>query len=118
MFLRKFQIMELKNKYNDPVIYLTENGCAYPDKIEEDGRIYDHKRIEYHKKYLSAANKAIKNGANIKGYMAWTLFDNFEWALGYEKRFGLIHIDFDTLKRTPKNSYYFYKELISNNGFE
>ena len=109
------QIMELKNKYDNPVIYLTENGCSYSDKIEIDGKIKDDKRINFYKKYLIAVNKAIKHGANIKGYMAWSLLDNFEWALGYDKRFGLVHVDFNTLKRTPKNSFYFYKKLINNN---
>ena len=111
------QIMELKNKYNNPNIYLTENGCAYSDKIEKDGSINDVKRIDYLKKYLSAVKKSIDHGAKIKGYMAWSLLDNFEWALGFEKRFGLIHVDFKSLKRTPKNSYYFYKEIIEKNGF-
>ncbi len=111
------QIIELKNKYNNPNIYLTENGCAYPDKIEKNGKINDTKRIEYFKKYLRAVKKAIDKGAKIKGYMAWSLIDNFEWSLGFEKRFGLIHVDFNSLKRTPKNSYYFYKNLIENNGF-
>ena len=110
------QIMELKNKYDNPVIYLTENGCAYPDIIE-DGKINDFKRIEFYKKYLSAVKKSIDDGADVRGYMTWTLMDNFEWALGFEKRFGLIHVDFETLKRTPKESYYFYENLIKNNGF-
>ncbi len=110
------QIMELKEMYNNPIIYLTENGCAYPDKIE-NGKINDSKRIEFYKKYLLAVKKSIDDGADVRGYMTWTLMDNFEWALGFEKRFGLIHVDFDTLKRTPKESYYFYKDLIKNNGF-
>ena len=110
------QIMELKNNYDNPIIYLTENGCAYPDKIE-NGKINDNKRIEFYKKYLSAVKKSIDDGADVRGYMTWTLMDNFEWALGFEKRFGLIHVDFNTLKRTPKDSYYFYRDLIKNNGF-
>ena len=110
------QIMEVKNNYNDPVIYLTENGCAYPDIIE-NGKINDFKRVEFYKKYLSAVKKSIDHGANVRGYMTWTLMDNFEWALGFEKRFGLIHVDFESLKRTPKESYYFYQNLIMNNGF-
>ncbi len=110
------QIMELKNDYDNPVIYLTENGCAYPDIIE-NGKINDFKRIDFYKKYLSAVKKAIDDGADVRGYMTWTLMDNFEWALGYEKRFGLIHVDFNTLKRTPKESYFFYKSLIENSGF-
>ena len=110
------QIMELKNEYNNPIIYLTENGCSYPDKIE-NGKVNDFKRIEFYKKYLAAVKKAINNGADVRGYTAWSLIDNFEWALGFEKRFGLIHVDFKTLKRTPKESYYFYSEVIKNNGF-
>ena len=110
------QIMDLKNNYGDPDIYLTENGCAYPDKIENDGRIKDNDRIDYFKKYLQAVKKAIDDGAKIKSYFAWSFMDNFEWALGFEKRFGIVHVDFKTLKRTPKDSYYFFKKLIENNS--
>ena len=109
------QIMELKNNYGNPDIYLTENGCAYPDKIV-NGEVRDKDRIDYFKKYLGAVKKAIDSGAKVKSYFAWSFLDNFEWALGYEKRFGIVHINFKTLKRTPKNSYYFYKNLIENNS--
>ena len=110
------QIMELKNHYGDPEIYLTENGCAYPDEINSNGEIIDDKRIEYYQKYLSAVKKAIDQGAKVRGYFTWTFMDNFEWALGFEKRFGLVHIDFKSLKRTPKKSFYFYKKLIDFNS--
>ena len=110
------QIMDLKNNYGNPNIYLTENGCAYPDKVEMDGKINDDDRIDYYKKYLGAVKKSIDDGANVKSYFAWTFMDNFEWALGFEKRFGIVHVDFKTLKRTPKKSYYFFKKLIEKNS--
>ena len=109
------QIMELKTHYGNPDIYLTENGCAYPDKIDANGEVQDTDRINYFRKYLSAVKRAIDNGAKVKSYFAWSFLDNFEWALGYEKRFGIVYVDFKTLKRTPKNSYYFFKKLIENN---
>ncbi len=110
------QIMDLKNNYGNPNIYLTENGAAYPDKIDENGEINDIDRIDYFKKYLDAVHKAINDGAKVKSYFAWTFMDNFEWALGFEKRFGIVHVDFKTLKRTPKKSYFFFKDLVENNS--
>tara|TARA_Y100000590_G_C15386342_1_gene888377 strand:- start:425 stop:835 length:411 start_codon:yes stop_codon:yes gene_type:complete len=110
------QIMELKNFYHDPEIFLTENGCAYLDEIDTNGHIIDNERMEYYQKYLSAVKKAIDEGAKVKGYFAWSFMDNFEWALGFEKRFGLVHIDFKSLQRTPKMSYFFYKKLIESNS--
>ena len=110
------QIMDLKNNYGDPDIYLTENGCAYPDKIDKNGEVQDLDRIDYFQKYLGAVKKAIDHGAKVKSYFAWTFMDNFEWALGFEKRFGIVHVDFKTLKRTPKKSYYFFQKLIKNNS--
>ena len=110
------QIMDLKNNYGNPDIYLTENGAAYPDLIEKNGEINDSDRIDYFKKYLSAVKKSIDDGAKVKSYFAWTFMDNFEWALGFEKRFGIVHVDFKTLKRTPKRSYYFFKKLVEENS--
>ena len=110
------QIMDLKNNYGDPDIYLTENGCAYPDKIDKNGEVQDLDRIDYFQKYLGAVKKAIDHGAKVKSYFAWTFMDNFEWALGFEKRFGIVHVDFKSLKRTPKKSYYFFQKLIKNNS--
>ena len=105
-----------QSKYKNPEIHLTENGCAYPDKINKYGKIQDKKRIEYMKKYLNAVKKSIKDGAKVKSYFAWSFMDNFEWALGYEKRFGLVYVDFKSLKRIPKESYYFFKKIIKNNS--
>ena len=74
------------------------------------------KRINFLKKYLNKVYKAIKNGAKIKSYFVWSFLDNFEWSLGYNKRFGIVHVDFQTLERTPKKSYYFFGELIKKNS--
>ena len=110
------QIMELKNRYNNPNIHLTENGCSFSDNVNNNGKILDVKRINFLKKYLKAVHKAIKKGAKIKSYFVWSFLDNFEWALGYGKRFGIVHVDFKTLKRIPKKSYYFFGELIKKNS--
>ena len=100
---------------NLPPLYITENGCAYDDpKIE--GRISDPRRIEYLDLHLRAVRDAIDAGVDIRGYFEWSLMDNFEWALGYDKRFGIVHIDFETLERTPRESAYWYRDVIAANG--
>ena len=106
------QLMELKNDYGNPDIYVTENGAAFPDTLTDEG-VDDPKRIDYYRRYLAAANRALDEGANLKGYFAWTLLDNFEWAEGYTKRFGLVRVDFKTQKRTPKRSFEWFQEVIS-----
>lgn len=98
-------------------IYITENGAAFND-IVEDGRIRDEKRINYLKEHIKQAYRAIKDGVDLKGYYIWTLIDNFEWAFGYSKRFGIVYVDYDTQKRILKDSAYFYKKVIEENGLE
>ncbi len=98
-----------------PPIYITENGCAYDDPVV-DGRCADPRRIEYLDLHLRAVKDAIDEGVDVRGYYQWSLMDNFEWALGYDKRFGLVHVDFDTLERTPKDSAHWYREVIKRNG--
>ena len=93
-------------------IFITENGAAFNDKLV-DGKVEDEERIEYFKLYLSAMLKAKNEGINITGYMAWTLMDNFEWAEGYNVRFGLIYNDFKTQVRTVKQSGYWWKEFLT-----
>ncbi|MEM7320107.1 MAG: family 1 glycosylhydrolase, partial [Pseudomonadota bacterium] len=88
----------------DLPIYVTENGMANADRIT-DGRIDDAERIAYVDAHLAQVRRAISQGVPVKGYFLWSLLDNYEWALGYEKRFGLVHVDFDTMVRTPKDSY-------------
>ncbi|CAH0120587.1 Beta-glucosidase [Paenibacillus sp. CECT 9249] len=100
----------IRNEYGGIPIYITENGACYDD-VKAEGGIRDAKRIDYIKKHLIQLNRAIESGVNVKGYMLWSLMDNFEWAWGYSKRFGLVHVDFRTLERTKKDSYYWYKKI-------
>jgi len=97
-------------------LYVTENGCYYDDVLTPDGRVHDIKRIEYFQKHLAACMNVIKKGVPLKGYYVWSLMDNFEWAYGYSNRFGIIHIDFKTQKRTPKDSAYFFRDMIAGYG--
>jgi beta-glucosidase len=99
-----------------PDLYITENGCAYGDGPGSDGAVHDPKRIDYLQTHLKAISNAIAQGSPVKGYYQWSLMDNFEWALGYEKRFGIVHVDFETQKRTIKDSGYWYRDQIKNNG--
>lgn len=106
----------ISDRYGNPPLYITENGCALDDTLE-NGEVKDTVRKEFIESYLAAGHKAIENGVNLKGYFVWSFMDNFEWALGYSKRFGIHFVDYKTLKRTPKNSALWYKETIKNNGF-
>jgi beta-glucosidase len=101
----------LYERYQTPII-ITENGLASMDWICEDGKIHDAMRIDYLSRYLRQLERACQEGVDVRGYFSWSMLDNFEWAEGYEKRFGLVHVDFDTLKRTPKDSFYWYKDFI------
>ena len=100
---------------NLPPVYITENGCAYDDPVI-DGRCADPRRIDYLDLHLRAVRDAIAEGVDIRGYYQWSLLDNFEWAFGYDKRFGIVHVDFDTLERTPRDSAYWYADVIRRNG--
>lgn len=97
-------------------IYITENGYARKDEVEGDGRIHDRERIHYVRKHLAVCADLVKQGLNLKGYYAWSFADNFEWAFGYSKRFGIVHVDFTTQKRTPKDSAYFFRDAIAGYG--
>lgn len=100
-------------EYTDIPLLVAENGSAWPDTVAEDGGVHDTQRIEYLKQHLEVVRRANEKGLNVMGYFAWSLMDNFEWAEGYGPRFGLIHVDYTTLKRTPKDSYYVYRDLIA-----
>ena len=105
------------NTYSNlPPIYITENGAAYDDGISEDGEIHDDRRILYLNDHLIAILSAMKRGADIRGYMQWSMMDNFEWAVGYAKRFGIVHVDYQTQKRTIKDSGHWYRKTIEENG--
>jgi beta-glucosidase len=98
------------------VIEITESGCAYNDVPDAKGVIADGRRIEYHRQYLAAVARAISDGADVRGYHAWTVIDNFEWAEGFSQRFGLAFVDFKTQKRTIKNSGRWYAKVAAQNA--
>jgi beta-glucosidase len=106
----------VKEKYGDIPLYITENGAAFYDPPTADGEVQDPLRVDYLRAHLRAAREAIDHGVDLRGYFAWSLFDNLEWSLGFAKRFGIVHVDFETLKRTPKASARFYSEVIRTNG--
>ena len=109
-------LLWIKQRYGDIPQYITENGAALADPPVVEGRVRDNARIDYLNTHLRAAHAAIKAGVDLRGYMVWSLFDNLEWSLGYSKRFGIVHVDLETLKRTPKDSALFYSEVIASNG--
>jgi len=92
---------------------VTENGAAFADVRTHDGRIHDDGRRAYLAAYVAAMDGAIARGVPVRGYFVWSLLDNFEWALGYSKRFGLVYVDYPTLERVPKDSFFWYRDLIS-----
>ena len=112
----KGEVLYIKDEYGNPDLYITENGCAMPDQPDENGFVADWDRINYLKSHLHALHEAIQEGANLKGYFAWSIFDNFEWERGYEQCFGLVRVDYETQKRIPKQSAYWYQNVIANNS--
>ena len=105
----------IAERYDNPPIFITENGCAFDDILVE-GAVHDEERLAFFQGYLSAIHEAIEQGVNLKGYFIWSLMDNFEWASGYSKKFGITYIDENSLKRIPKNSALWYKNVIANNA--
>jgi beta-glucosidase len=96
-----------------PPIVITESGCSFGDGPDAEGVVDDQRRIDYHEAHLNAVATAIQRGVDIRGYYAWSLMDNFEWAEGFKQRFGLVHVDYETLQRTPKKSFAWYRDLIA-----
>ena len=106
-----------KRTYGDLPVYITENGAAFPDPPHaEGGAVRDPLRVDYLRGHLRAVLDAIDRGVDVRGYMLWSLLDNMEWSLGYAKRFGIVHVDYDTLARTPKDSARFYARVVASNG--
>jgi beta-glucosidase len=97
-------------------IMVTENGAAFPDVVTAQGRVVDTDRIDYLRTHIAAVHQAIENGAPVTGYYVWSLLDNFEWAWGYSKRFGIVHVDYATQVRTLKDSAHFYADVIRRNA--
>jgi len=102
--------------YRFPAYFVAENGAAYPDRMEPDGTVRDEKRIAYLRDHILQVHRAIAAGVPLRGYFVWSLLDNFEWAHGYGKRFGIVYVDFPTQKRIPKKSARFYARVIAKNG--
>jgi beta-glucosidase len=107
----------IRKRYGDIAQYVTENGAAFYDPpAASGGRVADPLRIDYYRSHLRAVHAAIQQGVDVRGYFAWSLLDNLEWSLGYSKRFGLVHVNFETLERTPKDSARFYADVIATQG--
>ncbi len=111
-------LKKLVKEYGDIKIIITENGAAFNDLINRYGSIEDNRRIDFLHRHISQVHKSIQEGINIKGYYIWSLMDNFEWTYGYSQRFGLVYIDYKTLRRQIKDSGYWYRDLIANNGIK
>ena len=107
-------LKRLQDEYNVNEIMITENGCSYGDGPNENKKVNDVKRVEYHRSHIEQILIAVDEGIPCTGYFAWSLMDNFEWAEGYSQRFGLIWVDFDTLERIPKESYYWYQKFLKS----
>jgi len=108
-------LLDIKEEYGNPKVYVTENGCATADVPDADGFVADWGRVNFLRAHLRAVHDAIQAGANVQGYYVWSLMDNFEWVSGYEPRFGIVRVDYQTGKRIPKQSARWYSEVIASN---
>ena len=111
-------LVGLHHDYPGTPLVITENGRASTDAVAGDGQIHDRDRIDYLRQHLTAARAAIEEGVDLRGYYLWSFMDNFEWAWGYSKRFGIVHVDYATLERTPKDSALWYRDVITHNSVE
>lgn len=111
-------LVGLSHRYPGQPLMITENGAAFPDKVTSDGHIHDSQRIEYLRSHIQAVGEAIESGAPVKGYFLWSLLDNFEWSWGYDRRFGIVRLDYATLERTLKDSAIWYGQVISTRQIE
>lgn len=109
-------LTDISARYGNPDVYVTENGCAFAVAPNANGEYHDHARINFLRQHFIAAHTAIQAGVNLRGYYVWSLMDNFEWAWGFSRRFGLVHVDYATLKRTPKLSAHWYRSVICQNS--
>jgi beta-glucosidase len=109
-------LLRLHRDYAPGALYVTENGAAYPDTLTDDGRVHDAERTRYIQQHLVQVQRAIAGGAPVRGYFAWSLMDNFEWAFGYTRRFGLCYADFATQRSILKDSARYYARVAATNG--
>ncbi|MFW5862324.1 MAG: family 1 glycosylhydrolase, partial [Spirochaetota bacterium] len=107
-------LMRLKNEYGNPPVLVTENGAAFDDAPPVDGRVDDEKRIQFLNGYLHMIAQALQDGADVRGYFVWSLLDNFEWSVGFTKRFGIVYVNYETLERTNKDSGFWYMDFIKS----
>jgi beta-glucosidase len=107
-------LVRVARDYEPREIYVTENGAAFGDVRVHDGRVHDPERTSYIASHIEAVARAVEDGAPVKGYFVWSLLDNFEWAHGYSKRFGIVYVDYPTLERVPKDSFYWYRDFIAS----
>jgi beta-glucosidase len=108
-------LIRLRDRYGNLEFYVTENGACYNDPLSPNGTVQDDDRIAYLRDHLAAARQALAAGVKLGGYFVWTLMDNFEWAEGYSRRFGVVYVNYKTLKRTPKASYRWLAKFIKDN---
>jgi beta-glucosidase len=106
---------KINAEYSLPPIYITENGAAFKDQVTADGKVHDERRLDYLRQHFIQTHLAIQDGVDVRGYFVWSLLDNFEWAHGYTKRFGLVHVDFDTQERMIKDSGEWYRSVTASN---
>src|SRR5690606_38023463 len=111
-------LARVRRDYPPVPIYITENGAAFDDVLGVDGRVRDDDRIDFLRRHLTVLADAIEDGVDVRGYFAWSLLDNFEWAEGYRKRFGIVYVDFETLERTPKDSAHWFGALARQTAKE
>ena len=111
-------LVRLDKDYGSPEMVITENGCAYEDVLTPDGQVHDAERVSYLQQHFAAALRAIQQGVPLKGYFVWSLMDNFEWALGYDRRFGVVYVDYATQKRTLKDSAKYLRSVARDNAIE
>ena len=109
-------LVHLRDTYDAPTILVTENGCSLRDEIAPDGGVHDPRRIEFYRTHLEAMERAVDEGVDVRGYFAWSLLDNFDWAEGYGPRFGMTYVDYPTQRRIPKDSARWYGEVARRNG--
>ncbi|KAM0825270.1 hypothetical protein ACQ4PT_069669 [Festuca glaucescens] len=102
----------IRQKYGNPAVLIMENGMDQPGNLTRDEYVQDDTRVGYYQSYLSELKRAIDGGANVHGFFAWALLDNFEWLLGYTSKFGIVYVDFNTLERYPKKSAYWFRDLL------
>lgn len=112
----KRELLYVAKNYGNPKLYVTENGCAMPDLPDEKGFVADWDRIRYIQSHLHSLHEAIEQGADVRGYFVWSILDNFEWERGYGPRFGLVRVNYKTLERTPKQSAYWFSEVVRQNS--